>query len=775
MNKRLFFSISLVLVLCFASNASAGQLGGWNFDDSTANDSVGGHHGTLVYGPCDVNEVTFVWDTGAAGSPGLPMDSNVAAFPGTIGTWIDCGGGRTAAPGDPCTWADILGDTMTMAAWAKTDGLWPSLPTYQYVFAKENSYRISRNSTSREFRMYLDNGLGGTLVGVDMDADDGQWHHIACVYDGTTKTIYWDGEFNADESAAGPMDPYTTRSVTIGGNAAYADRSWKGWIDDVRLYDSAEPVWRIRMWARNYKAYIPAPEDGVTYQEKTLAEVSWTGLPMTDDYRVYFGTDETLVTNGDASVDKGVIAGGPGPKYTGAPMGALTLGTTYYWRVDANVTMFGVVAPGDVLEFTTKPAWAENPWPIDTCKYVDLAQELSWTAGDSAVTSEVFFSDNQQWVIDACDAIQTTITAPDPCVLSPTLVADTTYYWKVDSDDGSVYTDGAVWSLSTDSPSPETGLFGFWPMEETDAASGSVTWDISGKSHHGTFVQGDPLSSISIVTDGERGKVLYVDNLASPAINSALDCGGSPDDIHDPCWGYVPQDQITVALWAKMEEGHTTDYILTIGNTTQFCRAMGTDLDEIRLFNNNLGDTTIFGKTLWENAWHWVVLTYDNDVNERKVYVDGRIERIETTVDGPLGVHSDTVVIGGRLNAGYNYRGFDGWIDDVKLYDIVVPCWKIVAEGAQCATAVGDLDANSVINLADLGQLIGDLTMAKLRAPYEWEILPGDPEWKNCSDMDADDVIDLADLNRMIGNLTWEEITTGTPGTWSYPAGKYCP
>jgi len=774
MNKRLFFSISLVLVLCFASNASAGQLGWWTFDDSTANDSgPSGHDGTLVYGPCDVNEVTFVYDTGLVGSPSLPMDSNVAAFPGTIGTWIDCGGGRTAAPGDPCTWADILGDQMTMAAWVKTDGLWPSLPTYQYVFAKENAYRLSRNGTSRNLRMYLDNSLGGTLGGVDMDADDGQWHHIACTYDGTTKTIYWDGEFNADESAAGPMDPYTTRSVTIGGNAAYADRSWKGWIDDVRLYDSAEPVWRIRLWARNYKAYIPVPEDTADYQEKTLAEVSWTGLPMTDDYRVYLGTDETLVTNGDASVDKGVIAGGPGPKYTGAPMGALTLGTTYYWRVDANVTMFGVVAPGEVWEFETKPAWAENPWPIDTCKYVDLAQQLSWRAGDSAVTSEVFFSDNQQWVIDACDAIQTTITAPDPCVLSPALVADTTYYWKVDSDDGSVYTDGAIWSLSTDSPSPEAGMVGFWPMEETDAASGSVTWDISGKSHHGTFTQGDVASSISIVVDGVRGNVLRVDNLGSPAINSALDCGGSPSDIHDPCWGYVAQDQITMALWAKMEEGHTSDYLFTRGNNVQVCREVGTD--RIRIYTGPIaGDTLFSSNPPLENQWHWIVVTYDRDANDLILYVDGAIKDIDTSSWNPIGTHTNDIVIGGRLDPGYNYRGFDGWIDDAKLYDIALPCWKIAAEGAQCGTCVGDLDANSVVNLADLGQLIGDLTMEKI-ATGLWEIPDTSIYWKNCSDMDNDGVITLKDLNRMIGNLTWEEITTGTPGTWSYPAGKYCP
>lgn len=772
MNKRLFFLISLVLVLCLASNASAGFLGWWTFDASNADDSVGGHHGTLE-ADAGANTVTFVYDTNPAGSGGAPMNSNVAYFPGDANTMINCGGGRTAAPGDPCTWADILGDTMTVAMWVKVDGAWPGDPTYQYAFAKENAIRVSRNGSSSNFRMYLDNSLGGTLGGIGMNADDGQWHHIACVYEGTItskKTIYWDGDLNADETASGPMDPYTTYDVTIGGNAAqnYSHRTWKGWIDDVRLYDSAEPQWRIRMWARNFKAYAPVPPDGSTKHPKTLAAVSWTGLITTVGYRLYLGTSFTDVNTGAAGVDKGATAGGPGGSYSGAPMGALTLGTAYYWRVDADDGVS--VTKGDIWQFDTKPAWAENPWPIDTCKYVDLAKQLSWSGGDSAITSEVFFSDNQQWVIDACDSIQTTITAPDPCVLSPSLAADTTYYWKVDSDDGSVYTDGMIWSLSTDTPSPEPGMVGFWPMDEDDVASGTVTWDISGKEHHGTYVQGDPASSIDIVVDGVRGNVLRVDNLGSPAINSALNCGGSPSDVHDPCWGYVGQDQITIALWANMEEGHTTDYIFTRGNNVQFCRE--TPSGRIRIYTGPIVADTLFSSTPpWENVWHWVVVTYDRDANDLILFVDGAIKDIDTTSSGKIGTHTNDIVIGGRLDPTYNYRGYDGLLDDVKLYDIALPCWIIVRDGTQCATAVGDLDGDSDIDLVDLNTLVGDLTSERI-ITGKWEIPKTSIYWKNCSDMDADGLITLADLNRMVGNLTWEKIMGGG---WTYTAGDYCP
>ncbi len=784
MNKRLFFSISLVLVLCLASNASAGMIGWWKFDDSTANDSgPGGHHGTLISGPCEPNMVTFVYDTGLVGSESEPMNSTVAYFPGTESTWINLGGGKTN-PEDPCTWADIIGNNITIAAWIKVDGSFPPDPTYQYVFAKEDAYRVSRYSDSNDMRVYLDD-VGGTLRGEDMYADDGQWHHYACVYDGTEVILYWDGEFNVSDPQTDNLVTDRTWDVTIGGNPNYEERTWKGWIDDVRLYDTATAQATVRMWARNYKAFIPVPEDGATYQLKTLAEVSWSGMPMTYDYRVYLGTDETLVANGDASVDKGEV---DVTNYSGAPMGDLELGTIYYWRVDSN-RVGGVIAEGDVWQFETKPAWAENPWPFDGCKYVPLTQQLSWSGGGAAIKHEVYFSTNEAWVTDACDAAHAaTIVAPDPCVYSPALAVDTTYYWKADSNTGTRYTPGQVWSFSTDATSPEPGLVGYYPMEEEYGGS-SVTWDISGNMHHGTLVQGDPSTSIAIVVDAERGNVLKTDTPGGVA-NSAVDLGGNADDVHDPCWGYVAQNQVTVMLWAKPEETHGTDYIYTRGNNVQIRNTFEDDPPEpngpICFYSSTLDDSSTYGADLKIGEWQHIAITWENyvvsDCNVKKVYVNGALTGADYTYgpEGgiPLDTHENTLVIGGRLDPEYNDRGYDGLLDDVKIYDILVPCWKIVAEGTQCATCVGDLDGNGVVNLQDLNQLIGDLTSAKIDSG-QWKIIEGDPTtgvyWKNCSDMDGNDEINLADLNRMIGNLTWEEIMTGTPGTWSYPCGNYCP
>jgi hypothetical protein len=765
MNKRLFFSISLVLVLCLASNASAGLKGWWNFDDGTADDSgLAGHDGTFMY------DATTVIDGNV---PGLAAGNRALLLDG-IDDYVNCGGDAFDVA-DPC-WGDFTSNAMTVACWTKLPDGYDN--NYQPAIAKSGMFQWYRNYNGHGIRLYT-NGTTDTYINYNCTPypyvylDDGEWHHTAATFDGVAgvRHIYIDGYHAAEESVVSGGFAVSTHAVSIGARLQYLNR-WKGLLDEVRLYDDVEPEWRIRMWAANNEAYNPVPEDGAINQLKTLAQVSWSGLPLTADYRVYLGTSFADVNNGDASVDKGVVAGGPAASYSGAPMGALTLGSTYYWRVDANVG--GLVTPGIVWEFSTKPAWAEKPYPFDGCKYVDLAKQLTWSAGDSAIKSEVFFSDNQQWVIDACDAIQTTITAPDPCVLSPTLAADTTYYWKVDSNDGTVYTPGNVWSFSTDTPSPEAGLVSYWPLDEKSGGS-TVTWDISGNEHHGTLKPGEAGTSVDIVSDPDRGNVLECDNPAGHIINSVVICGGGNTGVDDdPCWAEL-QDRITLMGWTKVDEWHSTQYLMTRGAPYQM--TMNNSNGNLRTYWNNLTDLSMvldryqYGYiNLTDGEWHHVAMTYDNGVDERKVYTDGKLQSTEA-ITGQLGTHAGGFVIGGRDQGGYQERGWDGLIDDVKLYDRALAGWEIRAYVADCATCVGDLDANNVVNLDDLNQLIGDLTMEMI-ATGLWEIPKTSIYWKNCSDMDSDGVITLKDLNRMIGNLTWEKLWWDN---WYYPCGKYDP
>ncbi len=140
----------------------------------------------------------------------------------------------------------------------------------------------------------------------------------------------------------------------------------------------------------------------------------------------------------------------------------------------------------------------------------------------------------------------------------------------------------------------------------------------------------------------------------------------------------------------------------------------------------------------------------------------GQYELSRSTIDGGGGVS-----IGGKYIIMDTIGQPDAGVMSGVGYELFGGFWS----PSPCVTCGGDLDANGVVNLDDLNQLVGDLTMAKINTG-QWLINPGDAEWRSCSDMDSDDDIDLADLNRMVGNLTWEKIMADN---WYYPCGTYDP
>ena len=58
---------------------------------------------------------------------------------------------------------------------------------------------------------------GGNIEG-NIRVDDGQWHHVAGVYDGTRMSLYVDGVLDATSAASGRIN-INGYDVLIGGNA----------------------------------------------------------------------------------------------------------------------------------------------------------------------------------------------------------------------------------------------------------------------------------------------------------------------------------------------------------------------------------------------------------------------------------------------------------------------------------------------------------------------------------------------------------------------------
>ena len=175
-----------------------------NAEDSSGNELHGTEHGDPDY---------------AEGFYGLALDLD------GDGDYIDCGK-------DPKF--DIT-ETITFAYWIKVrqfDRQWNT------VIAKgDDSWRSSRADTNM-FMEAAVSGTSGNYVYCVTPVDDGQWHHIAAVYDGSEFMIYVDGKKDISEASTGTIT-VSTYNVFIGENSQATGRFWNGWIDDLRIYDRA--------------------------------------------------------------------------------------------------------------------------------------------------------------------------------------------------------------------------------------------------------------------------------------------------------------------------------------------------------------------------------------------------------------------------------------------------------------------------------------------------------------------------------------------------------
>jgi len=96
----------------------------------------------------------------------------------------------------------------------------------------------------------------------------------------------------------------------------------------------------------------------------------------------------------------------------------------------------------EFLAGDTPPGQASNPDPADTAITVSRTTDLSWTAGDGAVTRDVYFG---------------TVNPPVTKVLSdttdltynPGLIGGRTYYWRVDEKNSVGTTTGVIWRFTT--------------------------------------------------------------------------------------------------------------------------------------------------------------------------------------------------------------------------------------------------------------------------------------------------------------------------------------
>ena len=161
------------------------------------------------------------------------------------------------------------GSAMTIEAWVKPDDLTTNL--HQYIVHQEKSgsqndflLGFQTNGTVLLFSIHAGGSLSqlSTTV-VAADYTDGNWHHIAGTYDGTTQRLYSDGVLIGETAKTGTMRYSSGAYTQIGefsNNLATHLHHFDGKIDEVRLWSVGRTQIEI---AQNMNGVLVGNETGL--------------------------------------------------------------------------------------------------------------------------------------------------------------------------------------------------------------------------------------------------------------------------------------------------------------------------------------------------------------------------------------------------------------------------------------------------------------------------------------------------------------------------------
>ncbi len=282
-------------------------------------------------------------------------------------------------------------NAMTVCLWVKSD----EIPTDRgfVIFEDPASVRHPRGGDDNRSMRYDAQGSlgGGTNVikcGITSNATSGnvpgrqqlesssnaqtsQWQHLSMTWSsGDLLKLYINGVEDTqiwnEPAKVGTLTGYTKLIVGKGGKDLGTGRSWKGLIDDVRIYNYALDEAQIKTifsGKADVRAHAPDPYDGKTLAKTVAAKsvdpsltLSWVPGIHAKLHQVYFGTDADAVRNATKGSSEY-----KGSKALGEKVyepGKLNWATTYYWRVD------------EVNSINPDSPWTGSIWSFTTADFV---------------------------------------------------------------------------------------------------------------------------------------------------------------------------------------------------------------------------------------------------------------------------------------------------------------------------------------------------------------------------------------------------------------------
>ena len=335
----LIFVLGLSLS-CTAQDISSGLLSHWRLSDgsgATAMDSAGGNHGTLM--------ADATWTDGMIGGAVL-LDGE--------GDYVNCGNDNSFN----------ITATVSLAAWIQPDiGFaypdWsgiimrggPNLDTFAFYY-NGNTENLGFKTTGTTGSTWMASPAPGLL--------DGEWHHVAAVYNGSTKMIYMDAQEVISANSTGPIETSDGNVLLGAGRDLNPPTHYAaGKIDDARIYarDLSLQDIELLMLAQDNPpgvALQPDPEDQADDVPLPVT-LAWRPGEFALQHDIYLGTSFADVNNADA-IDPMAVLLAQGLDVNHFDTDQLDFGQTYFWRVDeVNGAPDHTIIKGLVWEFTVEP------------------------------------------------------------------------------------------------------------------------------------------------------------------------------------------------------------------------------------------------------------------------------------------------------------------------------------------------------------------------------------------------------------------------------------
>ena len=201
--------------LTFVDLTIQGLVSHWKFDEgtgATAYDSAGINHATIHGDPS--------WGTPKVGSYALDFDG--------VGDYVDCGGNPDL----------MLRNNLSMEFWFKSDtsgGNRGVVGTWKSSTPADSGYMVIQTN-SGYLQAARPVGTNWNLMNSTFSVTDGNWYHVAVVYNGSGTYLYIDGSLDNSNGIGSNMNPPSKLTIasTITGSVCL-----DGTIDDVRIYDRA--------------------------------------------------------------------------------------------------------------------------------------------------------------------------------------------------------------------------------------------------------------------------------------------------------------------------------------------------------------------------------------------------------------------------------------------------------------------------------------------------------------------------------------------------------